>query len=352
MALINYQVQYTLLPGSYGVLIQYRNANTAIWTTPSVPDNPTMNPTYPLELEEGNTYYVKVTTQGPGCPPQSTIVTVIVPATDKCCPEGYTLAPDESYCYKVEEMAPTILISDICLAPSILEDNYSAYGTRIYDPGFSVNLQTYTLDSEITTAGYWKDDTVVGAPHGPMNREGVWTDADCNGTKDALTAGSILQLSYLIDAPVDKIVYVGIAGDNTFRMDLQNTDGDNVILNVGTLGGGAGNVDGIAVNNFRWWHIVPIQLRSGPNQINFQAIGDGSVNDSFAAVIYDNTVGELLGATQDADLDILFQTSAFRGGHVDIASCPAGWQLDTSGGQGNYVCRRTLVDDWEECTPP
>lgn len=355
MALVNYEVQYTLLPGSYGVLIQYRDASLAStedWITPSVPANPTMAPTYPLELEEGKTYYVKLTTQGPNCPPQSIIVTVVVPQNDRCCPVGYTLAPDESYCYKVEETAPTIITSDICLAASVLLDNYSIYGTRIYNPGFSVNLQSYTLNSSITTPGYWFEDQGALPPYGPMNRESVWTDSDCNGVKDALTFGATLQISHFINSPVDKVVYVGIAGDNTFRLDVNNSDGDNIILNVGTLGDGAGHVDGIAVNNFRWWHIVPVQLRSGPNQLNFRAIGDGSTNDAFAAVIYDNTPAQLLGATQDADLNILFKTSTFRGGHIDIASCPAGWQLDTSGGQGNYVCKRTLTEPWVECTPP
>jgi len=81
MALVNYIVQYDIPPGSYGVLIEYKEADTIdVWTVPTSPANPTMSGTYPLELEEGLNYYVRVSSQGKDCTSQAVIVRVEVPA--------------------------------------------------------------------------------------------------------------------------------------------------------------------------------------------------------------------------------------------------------------------------------
>ncbi len=45
------------------------------------------------------------------------------------------------------------------------------------------------------------------------------------------------------------------------------------------------------------------------------------------------------GFNYDTGLNVLFTTASLRGQHIDIATCPAGYSLDTSGGSGNYICR-------------
>jgi len=57
----------------------------------------------------------------------------------------------------------------------------------------------------------------------------------------------------------------------------------------------------------------------------------------------DNTAEQIQAATQDSDLTFLFRTSEYLGETIDIATCPDGWVLDTSGGSGSYVCRRILT---------
>lgn len=333
MATKNYKVQYQLPPGSHGVLVEVMESGTGVWTKPTTAPNPTMAQEFPLALTTGKTFYVKTTSQGP-CAPAMTLSVVTVPMDGKCCPDGYTLAPDGSYCYKNEAVVPTIQQSNICLAPSVLYGNYSGNGTYVYPVGVDPSLPDGTQVQHLTTT-YWQG--LSSSQLGPMNREGVWVDSDCDGTKDALGSNTTLQFSYIIHSEVDgKVVYVGVGGDNTFRVEL-----DGTLIAERTASGGS--------SNFQFWHVVPVTLRSGPNQFNFKATGDQSVNDAFAAVIYDNTEAQLAAATADTDLTLLFRTGAFRGGRIDLATCPANYSLDTSGGQGNYVCRRTLTSPFTIC---
>lgn len=335
MPTLNYTIQYKLPPGSYGVLLEYKQAGAISWIKPTSPDNPTMADSYPLTLATGTTYYVRLTSQGPNCSPQIKLLTVIVPENSLCCPEGYTLSPDSTYCYKEETVAPTIQQSNVCVALSQLETVYSRDGTKLYSPGYPTNLNSSATHTLLTSA-YWIEasNQVIG----PMNRDGVWIDSDCDGVKDALTPGATLQFSFALGVSAPKTVYIGISGDNTFRFDH---NGVTVV-----------NADGIndgAAGSFLHWHLVPVELVSGTNNFTFMATGDGSVNDAFAAVIYDNTSAELQAATQDTDLTILFRTSTYRGSTIDLATCPAGYQLDTSGGAGSYTCRRTLTSSPTSC---
>ena len=170
-----------------------------------------------------------------------------------------------------------------------------------------------------------------------MNRNGVWVDTDCNGTKDPLTAGQILQITIPITSSTAETVYVGVAGDNQFRVDVngatvveRNNPSDN--------------------DNFYYWYVFPVVLNSGTTYFTFQWVGDGTVNDAGAAVIYNNTSTQISSATNDSQLDIIFQTQDYIGEHIDIATCPSGYFLDTSGGVGAYTCRQVLTTATEECT--
>ncbi len=328
MALVNVHIVWDEVPGSYGTLVEYRLQDGTIWTTPTSPTNPTLEGEYDIELESGNYYYIRLTTTSPTCASSSITKRIFVPGAGACCPYPYTLSPDESYCYQEETVAPTVIQSNICLAISQLVTQYSSAGTALYDPGYTIRL-VGSSTSLLTT--YWKEQ--VGQVTGPMNREGVWVDTDCNGTKDGLTSGQVLQLSFDISTPVAKTVYVGMGGDNTFKMVLNGT----TIVDCDTANPAQG---GPSSANFNIWHVFPVDLVSGPNHITFSGVGDGSTNDSFAAVIYDNDAAEISAASSDGDLTILFSTSDLIGDHIDIATCPATYTLDTSGGPGAYTCRR------------
>lgn len=320
-----YKLTWGAVAGSYGYLIEYRKPSESVWTTPSTSPNPTLFTHYSLILDTGSTYYVRVSSIGTNCAPQYTIITIVT-AAGNCCPATYTLSLDGTYCYKIQTTAPTILQNNICLAPSKLATTYSGTGTRLYSPGYTTALVgTYT---SLSTTPQWKEPP--GNIIGPMNRDGVWVDTDCSGTKDALTAGQTLIITIPITTTNAKTVHVGMGGDNTFRVDVNGTTIVDRDSSYGNL-------------NFYYWHIVPVDILAGTTYFTFKWIGDGSVNDSAAAVIYNNTAAELAAATSDATLDLLFRTSTYIGTHIDIATCPSTYFLDTTGGSGSYICKKVTT---------
>jgi hypothetical protein len=91
--------------------------------------------------------------------------------------------------------------------------------------------------------------------------------------------------------------------------------------------------------------LFQVTLLRGTNNFNVIGTGDGSVNDALGMTIYDDLVANIVAATSDSDLNILFSSQSLIGQHIDVATCPVGYDLDTSGGQGNYVCVKTLTTD-------
>lgn len=338
MASVVYNVTFTPTIGALGTLIEYKIITDTVWITPAVPANPTTFATYPLSLETGNTYMVRVSAYGGACTPKYRMITVEVTASGTCCPDGFTLSLDESFCYQETTIAPTIQQSNICLAPSQLAGQYSGSGTYLYDPGYTIRL--VGSNTLLTLNPLW--DEAPGQVIGPMNRTAVWVDTDCNGTKDALTAGQRLQITYLLPLLTAQTMYVGIGGDNTFKLELNNVvivDCDTAFpAQLGPVG-----------NNFNFWHLFPVDLIAGTNYLTFSGVGDGSTNDSFGATIYNNTEAEILTATTEGDLDIIFTTSDLIGNSIDIATCPPGYFLDTTGGSGDYICRQITTTVTNPC---
>jgi hypothetical protein len=246
---------------------------------------------------------------------------------------GYVTAPNGTQCELVETEEPDITNSGYCLATS-QNAVYSQYGTRIYTPGFTESdMQVFPLTTVgfhrfgSKTTGVW----INGASNitdGPMNREGVWIDSDCDGNKDPLGVGVQTTVSYVYNnAGVARDIYLGVAADNIFT----------VVVNGVTLV----TFDDAGDMQFKTWHIIPISMVVGPNYINVIGTGDGGVNDAMAMVVYDNTAAEILAATSDLDLNIPFASHTLRGTSFDVATCSPGFSLDTSGGSGNYICVRT-----------
>lgn len=110
-----------------------------------------------------------------------------------CTTVGYSPTAYDS-CKKTTTIAATITNSGFCLVAST-NAVYSAYGSRIYNPGFSnstlflipgtVNAYIY---GEMSLDPQWAN--LSGSTvNGPLNREGVFIDKDCNGSKDSLGSG-------------------------------------------------------------------------------------------------------------------------------------------------------------------
>jgi hypothetical protein len=254
-----------------------------------------------------------------------------------CTGAGYVIAPDNVQCQKNDTQAPTITSSGFCLAPS-QNGAYGNFCARVYAgaaPFLAADIVANPgtpgamYFGESTTAGQWANPT-SSASIGPLNREGVWIDSDCNGTKDALGAGTQTTIAYVYNNPGPaKTIYVGIGADNQFQLIVNGA----TIADTGTTG---------SDKQFKIWHIFPINVVTGPNYINAVAVGDGSVNDAIGMVVYDETnPATILAATDDSQLNIPFATHTLRGTNYTVATCPSGWSLDTSGGASSYICRRT-----------
>ena len=251
------------------------------------------------------------------------------------CSEDYNPVPAEDQCVQVDSVPPTVENSGYCLAAST-NGAYSSEASRIYGPGFSdatIALPPGSsggfIQQNLTTA-YW-NNFALSLSAGPMNREAVWIDSDCDGIKNPLINGTATTIAFSYNNPgLPRQVYVGVGGDNSWNLKLNGTQvGEATFVGAGAV-------------PFKIWHIIPVYIITGMNYFNVVAIGDGTADDAVGMVIYDNSAAQLAAATTDASLNILFKTSTLRGTSYDVTTCPVGYSLDTTGGPGNYVCIKTL----------
>lgn len=252
------------------------------------------------------------------------------------CPPEYTKSDDGNRCQKIDTQPPTVLYSNYCLAPSA-HPVYSTFFTRVYNPGFNPNtVGQYTIPvSEIAailnTPTVWRN-TASSSADGPMNYDGVWVDSDCDGYKDPLLTGAQTTIAFAFEnAGEERTVYVGIGGDNYFTLKVNGT-----VIAKTTY---------VDSESFRIWHVFPVLLKHGWNDFNAVVEGDGSVNDCVAMAVYNNTLAELQAATSRSNLTFLFNSASLVGQHIDVATCPDGYSLDTTGGAGNYTCRQVSTID-------
>jgi len=259
------------------------------------------------------------------------------------CPAGFVSSADSSQCEKVETVPPTINQSNYCYAAS-QNGAYSTRFARIYNGGWSnssialVSAPISDVFAEMAFAPYWANPT-LSPTLGIMNREGIWVDSDCNGVKDALNLGSQTTAAFTYNnSGLERIMYVGASADNQFIIKLNGTEvAKTTVVN--------------SDNNYRVFHIFPVRVRVGANDFNIIGTGDQSVSDSIAMVVFDNTPEQIRDATSDAALTILFRTSSLRGTMIDVATCPAGYSLVTTGGKGTYTCRKITYADCEVIAP-
>lgn len=246
-----------------------------------------------------------------------------------CVGAGYALAPSGSECQATDTVAPTVTNSGYCLAPS-RNTVYTQYKSRIYNPGFvaaDLNsfVDTANVFASMTTAVQWAN--IAGnLTDGPLNREGVWVDNDCNGSVDTDAVTATIACTYNNATTSDKTIHIGVGADNSFILSVNGTE----IVDSG-IGGDL---------QFKMWHILPVTVVPGVNYINVVSTNGGGPQ-SVGLVIYDNTAAQIAAAATDAVLTIPFATHMLIGTTFDVATCPANYSLDVSGGAGNYTCTRT-----------
>lgn len=225
-------------------------------------------------------------------------------------------------------------------AERVTSEQWNNGGAQVFHPGYPLD-GTGTVDAYLTTPHFWVNGNfqwdAVGRNNddGRMNWAGVWVQGETSNPLNEWI-GFVRR----IDTPVSKTVYVGLSADNAFMFSLNGTP---IVDCHGPSGSVGGNVTGGP--NFNFFNIYPVVLAAGTNYIEMWARNYGSVA-GMAMEIYDMTLAELIAATEQADLNVLFSTHDMDGEPFDLGetigwSCPVGYSLDNSG-PGDPVCRQVV----------
>ena len=191
------------------------------------------------------------------------------------------------------------------------DNSYGTDGTRIYPENGWDNkgdLKSGYSYQNVMTTNYWKNNTFST---GPVNRHSIWADDGIGGTD--LPVAIWIGFSKCITVASSKIYYVGLAGDNHFRLRLNGVE----ILNTRQLGGSLNNT----VYAFTYWHIYPIRIPAGDNTLELTGWNENS-EGALGCVIYDNTPAQLIAATSNNDLTIIFDSKTVT--NIDIIQTQAG----------------------------
>jgi len=329
-----YNISFTPTLGSYGTLIEYREAiDGSEWIQPTVPGNPTLTSPYPLYLEEGKTFYIGVTSIGATCTQSRKIIGPITVVGANCCPATYTLSVDGTYCYKVEETAATPpSAGENTVAKSAVQ--YSTCGSYIYDPGYSIDGTGTSTQISLSNPFWMNGGTCAdnNTTDGPLNRTGLWATT----TTDNQDVG----FAVCIDILSSKTYYIGMGCDN---YSIINLDGTNIITQDQTA------IDtqyGIVGACFKVWHIYPVNIPAGSHVL--ELIGHNVTSIAgMGAEIYNNTKSQIQSATSYGDLDVIFTSTDYIGSPIQIGTgglgyeCPSGYSLVAC--DDPVICRRILT---------
>lgn len=342
---------WDFVPGSLSTKVEYRESGETTWITPVSPNNPTLTNCYPLAIETNIIYDVRLTTNGISCGPKSTTFQIFL-AQGACCPSGYTLSDDETYCYQTNEVSAT--------PPSGAENtvakqnvNYGRFGTLIYDPGYSTNgAGTAIMINPANTfwvngAGYpsGSGGTIVG---GPNNRTGLWatTEDDNQDVGFTICINALVAGTYYVGCFADNYIIIDVDGTNIITMD------PTAMASFLSTNGFPGQDDQVT---FRWWHIYPITLSAGFHVINVTGHND-AIPAAMGVEVYNLTSAQIQAATSYPSMgtDLLFSSMNFIGQPVQIGTggigytCPSGYSLVLCNGPA--YCTQTLTTPVIECT--
>ena len=221
---------------------------------------------------------------------------------------AYQYCIDGSYCFSSVTTSATILTSNSCLMRTT-GSQYTTSGTRLYNNTFindSLTAQTisdngYTaLVGTLTTTPQWKKTFALF--DGPMNREAVWYNAACDNIKIPVSGDVIVSYSYYNTGTTDQY-YLGFG---VWTGPPPSTGGSfKLTINDSVVASGT-------TSQFfnRYWHVIPIILLACDNIINFSVTATGTNQDGFGFVIYNNSLSEINSATNDNDLNIVFNTNS------------------------------------------
>lgn len=333
-------ITWAFVPGSLSTLIEYRVSGTTTWIHPTSPNNPTTQNTYPLTIDDNVYYDVRLTTNGSRCAAKSTTFQIV--RSLGCCPLGYSLSTDGTYCLQVNDTAATPPSSP---EPTVAKSNnfYSDCGTYIYNPGYSSD-GTGTSNQITTSNFFWKNGSGTCVPDGntsdgPMNRCALWSVTELSNQD--------IGFSVCVNIATPQTYYIGFGCDN---YGILRIDGNTIIQQDQAA------LDaqyGIIGAPFHVWHIYPVNLLAGQHIIEMVGHND-SGPAAMGAEIYNNTLIEIISATSYGDLNIIFSTKDYVGQNVQLGTdgvgytCPSGYSLIFC--EGPAFCRQVLTTSIIACT--
>lgn len=240
------------------------------------------------------------------------------------CSEGYEPTLD-GRCIKTET---TIATPPTNLQVSVAKssDQYSVYGSILFNPGYNLNGTTSTGYQILHTA-LWQNIAIADFIKGPLNRCGLWTSIE--GTNQDV------GFTHCITVNATKTYYIAVGCDNYSIIRIDGTTIVSQDINSLTTQFGAG-----PSVTFKYWFIYPVELTIGTHVIEMVGHNISSIA-TLGAEIYDATPEEIISATDYTTFyndHILFTTKDMIGQDIQIGTdgygytCPNGYSLITCDG--------------------
>ena len=340
----NATVNPPIVPGSF---------ECAVVASPSISFNISYNTRYTLQAinEQCGTVYDE---------------DIYVPC-QQGCPNGFTLSPDGTYCYKIDTKPAAQTGGGTLAAQHYQQPAYETYGVVFYkNNGYNLDgtwdisnpalwPDIYTSNSAGTypngnvtsyTTGIWINKTSctnADGTCGRINQAGIWLQGNVNyqGT---------LGFARQINAPVAGLYYIAVGADNYGTIILNGT----VILqqNVNTVSGSQYLNSGSLDILFKFLNVYPVMLQAGPNIIEVDNNNTGGVGILALEIYYVGAANQaadeavLIGMGSVAALRnyIVFSTSditngsLFDTGNYNCNSYP-GYSLVYEGSPSGYACQ-------------
>lgn len=254
---------------------------------------------------------------------------------DYCgCPEGFN--ENLGVCERQDTEDATFNNAEYTASAGDVVDAYGDFGANFYEnvtgrhfpmivklnPDRLVYSDNDVVDIvENVRNSLW--GTTAGTD-GRLNNVGIFTsDTDANSNR--LPLNEWIGFSQCFQLTEDKVYSIGFGGDNAVRIKI---DG----VKIAELGSYAGQF------NFKFWHVVEINLSQGTHIIEVEGLNTGS-EGSFGYEIYDATVNQLRVMTTQLELDAVILASSvdqigntYHSGENSGYSCPDGYALDYCSG--------------------
>lgn len=268
------------------------------------------------------------------------------------CPVGYTLSPDASSCFVIEETdatPPTNSESAVTVS-SVNNFNYGVFGSLIYAPGYNVNGTgaftqiSYANQFWVNGTGYPTTPSPSNT-QGTMNRAGIWSST--------VMGPQTVGFSVCANLPANGTYYVGLGCDDFGQIKI---DGTTIVMQDRAALGAFLQANGYPMLNpagvcFDFFHIYPVALTAGSHVL--EIIGNnvsGSTPGAadLACEVYDLTPAQIAAATSYADMGagLIFSSKDFVGMPIQLGSggigysCPNGFALKFC--DSPIVCVKTI----------